>query len=187
VLYDPGVTNWSGTGASESSVSLGFFAVPSRNLETPILPVPQSTDSLLLDGKLSELRRLTAETARFCRQYSLGPEAEFELNLVTEELFSNAIRHGGCEGMRDAARVQLEMLPDGVAIEFADRGAPFDPTTAPAPELDAPLETRQIGGLGIHLVRQIVRDLRYERVNGWNRLTMRCPTREGARKGARKG
>ena len=133
---------------------------------------------MLLDGKLSELPRLTAETARFCRQHSLDEEVEFHLNLVLEELFANAIRHGGCDGMRDAARVQLEMLPGAVAIEFADRGAPFDPTAAPAPELNAPLETRQIGGLGIHLVRQIVRDLRYERVDGWNRLTMRSPSRK---------
>jgi anti-sigma regulatory factor (Ser/Thr protein kinase) len=148
-------------------------------LESRILPVSQSTGSLILDGNLGELPRLTAETARFCRQYSLGEEVEFHLNLVLEELFANAIRHGGCEGMRHAARVRLEMLPGGVAIEFADRGAPFDATTAPAPELDAPLETRQIGGLGIHLVRQIVRDLRYERVDGWNRLTMRRPSKEG--------
>jgi serine/threonine-protein kinase RsbW len=147
-------------------------------VESPILPVSQSTDSLLLDGKLSELPRLAAETARFCREHALGDEVEFHLNLVLEELFANAIRHGGCEGMRDAARVQLEMLASGVAIEFADRGAPFDPTAAPAPDLHAPLETRQIGGLGIHLVRQIVRDLRYERVDGWNRLTMRRPSEE---------
>ena len=181
------VTNWSGTGASENSVSLGPLGrCPLRippTLESRILPVPQSTDSLLLDGKLTEIPRLTAETARFCRQHSLGEEVEFHLNLVLEELFANAIRHGGCEGMRDAASVQLEMLVNGVAIEFADRGVPFDPTTAPAPELDAPLETRLVGGLGIHLVRQVVRDLRYERVEGWNRLTMRRPSREGARKG----
>ena len=152
-------------------------------LESRILSVSQSTDSLTLDGKLSEIPRLTAETARFCLEHSLGEEVEFHLNLVLEELFANAVRHGGCEGMRGAARVQLEMVANGVAIEFADCGAPFDPTAAPAPELDAPLETRQIGGLGIHLVRQIVRDLRYERVDGWNRLTMRRPSREEARKG----
>jgi serine/threonine-protein kinase RsbW len=137
---------------------------------------------LLLDGKLSELPRLAAEAARFCREHALGEDAEFDLNLVLDELFSNAIRHGGCEGMREAARVRLEMRANhDVAIEFADRGAPFDPTTAPEPDLDAPLETRAAGGLGIHLVRQIVRDLRYERVAGWNRLTMWRPSEPGKR------
>jgi serine/threonine-protein kinase RsbW len=129
-----------------------------------------------LDGKLSEISRIAAETARFCGDHHLDPEAEFHLNLVVEELFTNALNYGGCEGLRDAARVEFNMLPDGVGIQFADRGEPFDPTAAPAPELGAPLETRQIGGLGIHLVRQIVRDLRYERVDGWNRLTMRRPS-----------
>jgi hypothetical protein len=53
-------------------------------LESRILSVPQSTDSLILDGNLSELPRLTAETARFCRQHLLGEEVEFHLNLVLE-------------------------------------------------------------------------------------------------------
>jgi len=57
--------------------------------------VPQSTDSLLLDGKLSEIPRLTAETARFCRQHSLVAEVEFQLNLVLEgEALRSLIRQG---------------------------------------------------------------------------------------------
>ena len=135
----------------------------------------QSTDSLLLDGKLSELSRLVAETSRFCAAHALSDEVDFDLNLVLEELFTNAVRHGGCEGTSDAVRVQLDLQPGGVSIAVADRGAPFDPTAAPAPNLETPLESRPVGGLGIHLVRQIVRDLRYERVDGWNRLTMLRP------------
>lgn len=133
---------------------------------------------MLLDAKLSEIQRLAAEAAEFCREHALAPDVEFRLNLVLEELFVNAYRHGDCAGMKDAAAVQLQLLPDGISIDFADRCAPFDPTAAPVPELDAPLETRQAGGLGIHLVRQIVRDLRYQRVDGWNRLTMRQPLPE---------
>jgi anti-sigma regulatory factor (Ser/Thr protein kinase) len=144
-------------------------------IESPALSVSQSTDSLLLDGKLSELSNLTAATARFCSENALADEAGFDLNLVIEELFMNAIRHGGCEGMAGAIQVNLRASRNGVAIEFADRGAPFDLTAAPAAQLDAPLEARQNGGLGIHLVRQIVRDLHYERVDGWNRLTMWRP------------
>jgi anti-sigma regulatory factor (Ser/Thr protein kinase) len=134
---------------------------------------------LLLDGKLSELSRLTAETSRFCAEHGLGDEADFDLNLVLEELFTNAVRHGGCEGEAEAVRVEMEARADGVSIEFSDHGVAFDPTAAATPDLDVPLEMRQIGGLGIHLVRQIVRDLRYERVDGWNRLTMRRPLTKG--------
>jgi serine/threonine-protein kinase RsbW len=126
-----------------------------------------------LDGNLRELVPLAAELDKFCRQNSLGSDVEFELNLVLEELFTNAIRHGGCEGMSEAAQIRLRSDPNGVSVEFADRGAAFDPLQAAEPDLETDLAHRQAGGLGIHLVRQIMQDLEYRRAGGWNRLTMR--------------
>jgi len=130
---------------------------------------------LLLNGNLKELARLTTETTRFCRQHSLGDDVEFDLHLVLEELFTNSLSHGACRGAEDIAEFQLSNDPDGVTLEYADRGAPFDPTTAPAPDLAAPLRDRPAGGLGIHLIRQIMRDFEYQRLDGWNRLRMRRP------------
>jgi serine/threonine-protein kinase RsbW len=105
----------------------------------------------------------------------MGDDVEFDLNLVLEELFVNSIRHGGCAGVEGAAEIQFTMLPDGVGLEYADRGEPFDPTEAPAPDITAPLAERAVGGLGIHLMRQIMRDIEYHRLDGWNRLRMRRP------------
>jgi len=129
----------------------------------------------VLQGRLGELERLTAETAKFCREHSLGDEMEFDLNLVLEELFTNSVRHGGCAGMENAVLVRLQLLDHAVLVEFADRGTPFDPLTAPVPNIEATLEERGVGGLGVHLVRQIMRDLEYRRADGWNRLTMQRP------------
>jgi serine/threonine-protein kinase RsbW len=128
---------------------------------------------LVLNGNLGELRRLTAETAQFCREHSLGQDVESDLNLVLEELFTNTIRHGSCTGAEGVAEVLLSRHPKGVIIEYADRGLSFDPTAAPAARLTAPLEERSTGRLGIHLIRQIVRDFEYQRSNGWNRVRMR--------------
>jgi anti-sigma regulatory factor (Ser/Thr protein kinase) len=144
--------------------------------------VAQST-SLLLDGNLGELRRLAEETAGFCRRHALGGDVEFDLNLVIEELFTNTVRHGGCDGVERAVEVRLTMLPDGVRLEYADRGTPFEPLAAPPPDLAAPLEERRFGGLGIHLVRQIMRDFEYQRTNGWNRTSMRRPIPAGEPRG----
>src|SRR5262249_12895784 len=94
------------------------------------------------------------------------------LNLVLEELFVNAIRHGGCEGMEDAARVRMSYEGGAVRVCFSDRGGVFDPTAAPEVDIDAPLSERQSGGLGIHLVRQIMRDVAWRRDGEWNVLTM---------------
>lgn len=130
---------------------------------------------MVLDGKLSELARLTAEAERFCREHALPVDVEFDLHLALEELFVNCIRHGACEGLTGAVEVRLALLPDAVALEYADRGASFDPAEAPGPDITAPLAERAIGGLGLHLVRQIMRDIEYHRVDGWNRLRMRRP------------
>jgi anti-sigma regulatory factor (Ser/Thr protein kinase) len=123
----------------------------------------------VLNGDLNELGRLAGEAERFCHERSLDGEVQFDLNLVLEELFINAVRHGGCEGIDQAVYVRLEAAGDEIRVEFRDRGRPFDPTTAPPPDLS------RIGGLGIHLVRGLMRDFYYERSGDWNRITMRRP------------
>jgi len=126
-----------------------------------------------LDGNLGELGRLVGHVDQFCRAANLDGDAGFELNLVLEELFVNAVRHGGCAGLKSAVQVRLTLLDcGGVGVEFQDRGAPFDPTSVAEPDLAAPLSRRNPGGLGIHLVRQTMRDVQYQRAGGWNRLTM---------------
>jgi serine/threonine-protein kinase RsbW len=133
-----------------------------------------------LDGNLAELGRLWGHVDQFCQAQGMDTEATFDLSLVLEELFTNAVRHGGCEGMKSAVHVRLRLMENGVAVEYRDRGAPFDPTSAPEPDLAAPLSERQHGGLGIHLVRQTMRDLEYRRIGEWNRLTMRREARQEA-------
>ena len=86
----------------------------------------------MLNGNLGELARLTAWTAEFCRRHGLGDDVEYDLNLVLEELFVNSVEHGGCEGVEGVAEAQFTVLPDGVRLEYADRGVSFDPTHAPA-------------------------------------------------------
>jgi len=128
---------------------------------------------LVLNGDLGELERLAAATARFCRENSLGAEVEFDLNLALEELFANSVKHGGCQGMNGAVEIHLHRTGDGVRVEYADRGAPFDPGLVPPPDLTVPLQDRVPGGLGLHLVRQLMQTFEYRRANGWNRITMR--------------
>lgn len=128
-----------------------------------------------LDGNLHELERLAEEVAWFCEENALSDEVEFDLNLAMEELFTNAVRHGGCEGLKDAVRVKLERREDYVDAEFADRGREFDPASSPPPDLTRPLADRPAGGLGLHLVRRTMSDLQYRRAGEWNHITMRRP------------
>jgi anti-sigma regulatory factor (Ser/Thr protein kinase) len=118
------------------------------------------------------LERLSAWIGQFCADHGLDADVEFDLNLVLEELFSNSVRHGGCEGMGDAAHVRLRLAPDGVAVEYTDRGAAFNPLDAPEPDISAPLLERRPGGMGVYLVRRVVADLQYRRRGDSNQITM---------------
>jgi serine/threonine-protein kinase RsbW len=125
-----------------------------------------------LEGDIGELERLSAFVAGFCAENGLNGEVEFDLNLVLEELFTNSLRHGGCEGMRDAAHVRLRLVADGVSVEYSDRGSAFNPLDAPEPDVTVPLMERQSGGLGVYMVRRLVQDLRYRRREELNEITM---------------
>ena len=120
-----------------------------------------------LDGDLGGLAPLASEVAHFCQASGLGDEMRLDLNLALEELFANALRHGGCLGTRHAVEIRLESASGGVWAEFADRGAAFNPLSAPEPDAG------RVGGMGLRLVRGIMQELRYERVGDWNRIRMR--------------
>lgn len=127
------------------------------------------------DGDLLEVERLAEEVEWFCQENGLPSEVEFDVNLALEELFVNAVRHGGCAGVKGAARVSLGLEDRRVRVEFSDCGREFDPATAPEPDLEGPLAGRPIGGLGLHLVRHTMQDLQYRRAEGWNHVTMWRP------------
>ena len=74
---------------------------------------------------------------------------------------------------RIASRVRLDIDADSVAAEVIDNGRPFDPTSAPPPDLSLPLEQRPPGGLGIHLMRELMDGLDYRRSGDSNILRLR--------------
>ncbi len=70
----------------------------------------------------------------------------------------------------ECGRAEIVLALDGsrLEIEFIDDGCEFDPLAGPPPNLEAPLETRTPGGLGLHILRSLTDEARYERRNGHN-------------------
>jgi len=64
------------------------------------------------------------------------------------------------------------VYPDRIQIQVHDTGRPFDPRAVRAPDLEAPLERRETGGLGLHFMRSIMDEVRFEFDQDGNRLTM---------------
>jgi anti-sigma regulatory factor (Ser/Thr protein kinase) len=144
---------------------------------------------ITLRADLSELTVLAEFVDRFAAAESLPSEIAFQLDLVLEELVTNCVAHGAAGATGGAIRVALERRGDLIEVAMVDDGAAFDPRTAPAPDLDAPLEERRIGGLGVYLVRQFVDEIDYRREDGRNhlrlrkRITPRRESDEGAQRG----
>ena len=104
----------------------------------------------------------------FSDRAGLTPRATGRLVVVVEELAANIAMHAaGATFVRVVARREA----DAVHLSLEDDGPAFDPLSAPPPGLDAALEEREAGGLGVHLVRTMTRDMTYRRDGGLNRLT----------------
>lgn len=135
------------------------------------MPIEEATISL--GGGSAEIGRLGAWVASFCERSELGSKVEFEINLALEELTTNAVGHG-C-----ASRVDVRLRLDGAELEaeIVDDGTPFDPCAAAPPDFSGDIAARKVGGIGIHLVRNLVRDLAYERRGSRNHLSFRKTVR----------
>ena len=94
-------------------------------------------------------------------RHGIDPSLRRPVELALEELFTNMVKYGRGGG----AEVQLSLspIPGGVEAILVDEGVePFDPTAAPEVDVLRPLSERQPGGLGIHLVKQLVDSIGYE-------------------------
>jgi serine/threonine-protein kinase RsbW len=106
--------------------------------------------------------------ARQASGLGLDEETEFAIHLCVEELFLNAVQHGRA----NRASISVRADPHGVTVEFADDGAPFDPTLAPAKRIKGPADDFEIGGYGAGLMQKFSRRMSYRRSEGMNRLVL---------------
>jgi anti-sigma regulatory factor (Ser/Thr protein kinase) len=109
----------------------------------------------------------------------LGDEAEFAIGLCLEELFLNAVQHGHA----NRASISVRAQSDGVTVEFADDGEPFDPTLAPAKRISGPTDDFEIGGYGAGLMQKFSRRMSYRRFEGMNRLVLEFDAGHNAKAG----
>lgn len=85
------------------------------------------------------------------------PDIAFSATICLEELITNTIEHGLCNSPDHSIRVRIMRGPDGLEISVKDDAPAFDPFhDAPLPDLNADVETRAVGGLGLHIVRTLM-------------------------------
>jgi anti-sigma regulatory factor (Ser/Thr protein kinase) len=136
------------------------------------------TLSLSLRNHSSEVSRLVDRLEAFGTEAGLPADVTFRLTLALDEIVCNVIRHGFDDDAEHQILVTLDVSDGVVTATVVDDGAAFDPREAPLPDLDAPLDQRQAGGLGMHLVRATMDAVEYRREDRRNVLTVRTSLAE---------
>jgi serine phosphatase RsbU (regulator of sigma subunit)/anti-sigma regulatory factor (Ser/Thr protein kinase) len=127
---------------------------------------------LTLANRLSEVERLISALEQFGQVHRMADSDVQAVTLALDEVITNTISYGYDDEGAHEIRVRLTLANGGLSAEVEDDGKPFNPLTAPQPDLTGPVEARPVGGLGVHLVRSVMNHVDYRRESGKNRLLM---------------
>lgn len=135
--------------------------------------------SLDLEPELSSaLKDLAEAVARFGEANGLSEAQIHNLSLALDELATNTISYGFADADRQELRVELRIEADQVVAQLDDSGIAFNPfEEVSEPDLHASIDDRPIGGLGVFLTRTLFPNPDYQRVDGYNRITLRAPVK----------
>ena len=129
--------------------------------------------SIVLPNDVQEVPKLTAFVDAVCEAVGFNSTLTMKMNLAIEEAVVNVMNYAYPRGTK--GDVTIEALSNDVRLKFTiiDSGTPFDPTVHSDVDTTLSAQDRPIGGLGIHLVRNIMDSINYERIDNLNVLTLR--------------
>lgn len=128
---------------------------------------------LIIKNHVGELERVNKFIEEIGEELGLDMELQMNLNLVMEEMVSNVIFYAYPEGK--TADIELVAKSNGKELTFmlSDQGKEFDPTAKEDADPDVNPMDREIGGMGIFIVKNIMNQVTYQRLEGKNLLTMK--------------
>jgi len=137
-------------------------------------------EEVTIDAAISSLPGALASVTEILGRLDVPEKTVRELELAVDEAVTNIMLHGytSLEGL---IRLSCQRDGDMVRIRIEDEAPPFDPTEVPEPDLGGDADERPIGGLGIHFIRKMTDEIRYERTEGRNILILgkRIKTSDG--------
>lgn len=126
---------------------------------------------LLADVTTADIPDILTFVEDACQEAGVEPGLWFDLQLVVEEACTNVIEHA-YQGRGGVLGLHFETRNSDVVITVCDRGRAFDPNAVARPNTSISLHKRPIGGLGLHLMYQLMDDVRFSFESGGNTLMM---------------
>ena len=129
--------------------------------------------TLRLPNDVQEVPQLAAFIEEVCESNGVDMMTTMQMNLALEEAVVNVMNYAYPEGTKGYVDISVQTDSSGLTFVISDSGKPFDPTTMGEVDTTLSAEERSIGGLGIHLVRQLMDSIQYEYKDGHNVLTLK--------------
>ncbi len=125
---------------------------------------------IVVDSKFENVRALTEFVESALEPYRPSMKAVTQIGVAIDELFSNVVRYSGSSNMKLILHVNEDVLT--AKLTFIDEGVEYDPLSKADPDVSLSAEDREIGGLGIFLVKKIMDGVEYKRDEHKNVLTV---------------
>ena len=126
--------------------------------------------TLRVAGSPEGIRRALDELGTFATGHAIGAHALWRLELALDEVLSNVVRHAYADRTAGIIDITFVLTDAEFQVSVADDGPAYDPLATPQPDTRSPIETRRPGGLGVHLVRNLMDRVEYARCEGRNCL-----------------
>ena len=128
---------------------------------------------ITMEARIENIEPITAFVGHELEAINCPPQPQMQIIVAIDELISNIANYAYAPG---GGTVTVEFDYDEadrtIMITFTDEGVPYDPLQHEEPDISLPAEKREIGGLGIHLVRKTMDDMKYRYENSKNILTI---------------
>ena len=155
-------------GNAPQSDDITMLFIHYLNEETP----DTSERHLLIHNDIQQIPQLADFVETIAEEKHLDHSLTLSLNLALEEAVTNVIMYAYPEGTDGLVDIEAIIREHSLSFVISDSGQPFDPTAQPDADVSQSIENRQVGGLGIYLVRSIMDNVSYERNGGKNILSM---------------
>lgn len=142
---------------------------------------------MTVSADLGEVARVNAAFAEFADAQALPASIRRSMNVALDELLNNIISYGFAGRAGGEVAIEVELRADRLSVTLTDDGKPFNPFGMVAPDTALPVEARQVGGLGIHLVRRMMDEVSYHRRTDHNVVTLAKLLTRGMTAGRRGG
>lgn len=158
-------------GQAEQSDDLTMLAV---QFTKPRVSAPSHVfcNSIILHNNVQEVPLMTKFVEKTAEQANLNPSDTMNLTLAIEEAVANIMKYAYPEGEVGTIEINASIHDDSLSFTIKDSGIPFDPTQVKQADITLSAEDRKIGGLGIHLIRNIMDTVEYHHSSNQNILTL---------------